>query len=563
MLRSLINLAREARIAKRRGLSLEALREERALAEERAGRPLTRRALLLGAAGAAGALAAGCSGTGQSGQSPSAGSAQPAGSGGQAPSAGSKKQPKIVIVGAGIAGLSAALELSDKGVACSVYEASGRTGGRMFSNSTYFDDGQVFEWYGELIDTPHFAMLALAKRFDIVIDNLVQAQPPGSRETYHFFGKHYPREDAEKDVMAMESVFRQDIKLAGEDTLYDRTTPYGRELDNMSVYDWIEKRVPGGHASPLGMLLETAYFIELNVDTREQSALNIVYAFGNQSHWAHFDMYGFSDECMKTRGGNQRITDAIAAHLPPGTLNLGMRMESIVQRSSGDYELSFRRANTSQTVVADAVLLTLPFAVLRDLDYKRAGFDALKDKAIQELGRGRQSKQHLQFNRRVWNEKLGRPYPGTGTSYSDQGYQVTWEATRAQPGPKGILVAYCGGRYADAMSTKVAVATAKIESVQMDAKRFLTQVEPVFPGLSAQFNGKCAHGLPHLDPNYNCSYSHWRIGQYQSFRGYERAPQGHVFFAGEHTSTDFQGFMEGGAAEGQRAAKEILKAFSL
>jgi monoamine oxidase len=104
----------------------------------------------------------------------------------------------------------------------------------------------------------------------------------------------------------------------------------------------------------------------------------------------------------------------------------------------------------------------------------------------------------------------------------------------------------------------VPVATAKIESVQADAKRFMAQAEPVFPGLTAQWNGKCTQGIPHLDPNYNCSYSHWKIGQCQAFRGYERVTQGRVLFAGEHTSTEFQGFMEGGAAEGQRAAGELI-----
>ena len=543
LLRSLIELATAQRAAERLGIPLEALRERQALARARRSASLTRRSFLTGAAAAAGALAAGCQTTG-----PIGGPVAP----------GSGRQPKIVIVGAGIAGLAAALELADAGIPSTIYEASGRTGGRMFSNSTYFDEGQVFEWYGELIDTPHTAVLALARRFGVVIDDLWAAQPAGSKETYHFFGKHYPREDAERDVLAMQSVFEKEMELCGTETTYDQSSAYGRELDNMSVYDWIEKRVPGGHKSPLGMLLDTAYFIELNIDTREQSALNLVYVFGTQPHWAHFDMYGSSDERYKARGGNQRITDAMAAALHPESLQLGKRMESIVQRSSGDYELTFRRAGSSDTVLADAVILALPFAVLRELDYKKAGFDALKHKAIQELGRGRQSKQHIQFKRRVWNENGGRPYPGTGTSYSDTGYQVTWEATRAQAGTGGVLVAYCGGHYVDAMATTVPVATAKIASVEADAKRFMAQAEPVFPGLTAQWNGKCTQGIPHLDPNFNCSYSHWKVGQCQSIRGYERVTQGRVFFAGEHTSTEFQGFMEGGAVEGQRAAREII-----
>ena len=64
--------------------------------------------------------------------------------------------------------------------------------------------------------------------------------------------------------------------------------------------------------------------------------------------------------------------------------------------------------------------------------------------------------------------------------------------------------------------------------------------------------------LPALDPNLGASYSYWRVGQYTSFAGYEKVRQGNVFFAGEHCSLEYQGYMEGGAAEGARAAKEIL-----
>ena len=63
---------------------------------------------------------------------------------------------------------------------------------------------------------------------------------------------------------------------------------------------------------------------------------------------------------------------------------------------------------------------------------------------------------------------------------------------------------------------------------------------------------------PFTDPNFLCSYSYWKPGQYTRFSGYEGVRQGNVHFAGEHCSINFQGFMEGGASEGVRAANEIL-----
>jgi monoamine oxidase len=96
------------------------------------------------------------------------------------------------------------------------------------------------------------------------------------------------------------------------------------------------------------------------------------------------------------------------------------------------------------------------------------------------------------------------------------------------------------------------------KAVSPARRAFLGGVETVFPGGIAKWNARAASSLPALDPNLGASYSYWRVGQYTAFAGYEKARQGDIFFAGEHCSADYQGFMEGGASEGARAAKEIL-----
>ena len=87
----------------------------------------------------------------------------------------------------------------------------------------------------------------------------------------------------------------------------------------------------------------------------------------------------------------------------------------------------------------------------------------------------------------------------------------------------------------------------------------LGQLETVFPGLTPKWNGKAILSLPKKSPFFEASYSFYRVGQYTDFAGYEAVRQGGVLFCGEHTSIDFQGFMEGGAAEGKRAAKELRR----
>src|SRR5262249_22821542 len=141
------------------------------------------------------------------------------------------------------------------------------------------------------------------------------------------------------------------------------------------------------------------------------------------------------------------------------------------------FKLIFTGNNKTTTVTADMVILALPFAVLRDLDYSKAGFDTLKDRAIQQLGRGRNGKLQLQFATRTWNTQ-----GATGSSYSDRGCQVTWESTRGQAGATGILNNYTGANQTLAKLTKVAFATASNQQVVQDANVFLQQVAPIFPG---------------------------------------------------------------------------------
>ena len=159
-----VTLASVQAIASRRGVAVEVIRGEWARARaarlsdpERGPRAVSRRAFLV-AGGAAAAWAA------------LGGSRLDAA---QAPPPTKKAPPRkppatIAIVGAGMAGLTAALTLQDAGVPATVYEAAGQVGGRVHSNATdYWKDGQVSEWCGELINTDHQTMLRLAQRFGL------------------------------------------------------------------------------------------------------------------------------------------------------------------------------------------------------------------------------------------------------------------------------------------------------------------------------------------------------------------------------------------------------------
>lgn len=466
--------------------------------------------------------------------------------------------PRVAVVGAGIAGLACALTLQDAGVVCDVYEAGSRVGGRMHSDWTEFGTGfwaggQQAELCGELIDAGHKTILHLVQRFGLSTTDLLAAQPNGTDDTYYVFGTQYPKSQADIDFKPVHATLQGQVHAAGYPTTYKVSTDAGRVLDKMTLWDWIEAYVPGGHSSPLGAVLDNAYSEEYGADTTDQSALNLVYLLGFKSMPGNFSIYGASNERYRIAGGNSKLPLAIASSLPP--VHTGYRMTAIKTNPGGTITLTFDTgAGPSKTVTVDHAVLCMSFSVLRGLDYSKAGFDQLKQTAVTMLGSGINSKLQLQFGSRVWNAQ-----GSDGTVYTDQPFQSGWESTRGQAGSTAVYVSYPGGSAAAALGQSNPYTTsAGNKAVTTFAKTFLTQIEPIFPGVTSSWNGKAMLSTPFTDPNLRCSYSFWKPGQYNGFSGYEGARQGNIHFAGEHCSQDFQGYMEGGAVEGTRAANEIL-----
>ena len=531
LMRALQRLAREHDASARLGIGVEEFRQREQEAR------FTRREFLqrTGAVGAVAAVAGPLS------------LAKPAAAAGA---------PRIAIIGGGIAGLTAALALQDKGVFSDVYESSGRLGGRMHSDWTEFghgfwDNGQQAELCGELIDTNHKTILQLAQRFSLPAVDLLAAQPNGTTDTYWIFGAGYPYSQASNDFQAVHNTLQGQVQAAGYPTLYNSFTPAGQFFDQMTLYDWITSYVPGGHNSQMGALLNAAYNEEYGAETTGQSSLNLIYLLGFNASPGNFSIYGKSDERYHIAGGNSNLPLAIASALPSSSIHLGYRMTAIATNSDGSITVSFDNGGRA---TADHVVLCMSFSVLRTLNYKKAGFDALKQTAITQLGSGLNAKLNLQFQARIWNSDAS-----TGSVYTDQPFQSGWDVTRGQSGAAGIFVEYPGANVASSLGqANPYTTTATNSQVTTFAQQLLTQMEPIFPGITKQWNGKAMLSTPFTDPNFLCSYSYWKPGQYTGFSGYEKARQGNIHFAGEHCSINFQGFMEGGAAEGIRAANEIL-----
>jgi monoamine oxidase len=449
--------------------------------------------------------------------------------------------PRIVVVGGGLAGLTAAYRLKQAGYAAQVYEASDRTGGRCWTIRGAFADGQIAEHGGELIDTGHTEMRQLVQELGLDTDDLLQGEVNGTEDFYRFDGEDYSFDQATKDLKAIWQQIHADVSAASYPTLYNSSTQAGRDLDSISIAEYIARNVPGGAASKLGQLLDVAYNIEYGAETSDQSSLNLLYLLA-YSGQGNLRIFGPSNEKFHVRGGNDqvpaRLTQALA-----GQVNLGSELTAIRRNGDGTYALMFK--GRSKAVTADQVVLALPFSIMRSsVDWSQAGFSPVKARAIREQGMGTNSKLHVQFRDRHWNG-LGN----NGNTYADTGYQNTWEVTRAQPGNSGILVDYTGGTIGASFGSGTPTSR---------AQQFLGQIEPLLPGITKKFNGRATIDFWTAYPWTKGSYSYWKVGQYQAFSGAERERSGNCHFAGEHTSIDFQGYLNGAVQSGEMAAGEIL-----
>jgi monoamine oxidase len=456
--------------------------------------------------------------------------------GGRDSATNGRPMPRIVIVGAGIAGLNAAWRLRQRGIPSTVYESSARAGGRMHSAKDLLVPGGVTELGGEFIDTGHEDMIALCREFRLDLVDVDEANRDLIEDTCYFDGRILPESDILEALKPIAPRLKADVESLGD--AIDFENPGRAEaLDRVSIAEYLDTLgVRGWFRS----LLETAYVTEYGMEAGRQSSINLLWLAPSETG-GRVEMFGESDERFKVAGGNARVCAELARRLDRD-VHLERRLEAVRAHGEG-YRLTFRGdQGKAVDVDADYVLLTLPFSTLRSVEI---GVDLppFKKKAIAELGYGNSSKLFAGVKERPWRAQGRR-----GDCFTDQAFQMAWENSLGQAGPGGGLTIFQGGdRVAD-------LAKGTPES---QVERLLPGVDRVFPGAKAAFNGKCSRFLWHQYPHALGGYACYTTGQWTTIAGAEFKPVGRLRFAGEHCSIEHQGFMNGGAETGRRAAEAI------
>ncbi len=301
----------------------------------------------------------------------------------------------------------------------------------------------VSEWCGEFIDGDHETLHQLIKRFGLRTVDLGRARGDRAQSVMYFCHHYYSAKELARDFQVLAPLLRQQAQEVGFPTTHAHYTETGYRLDHLSVYEWIEQYVEGGHTGPLGRLLENACTGYFGLETREQSSLNLLSLFGSRDSSATSrPLQGSS----KIAGGNQQLPLAMARSLPEGCIRLRHQLVALELNRDDSLTLTFATAGGSSEVQCERAILTLPFSVLRRIDYRRAGFDPLKRAAIEQLGYGTISKLFLQFDQPYWYEDGPWPRAHSGFIITDLDIQTLWDASIGQTGSSGLLVDYTSGQ---------------------------------------------------------------------------------------------------------------------
>lgn len=464
----------------------------------------------------------------------------------------------IAILGAGMAGLNCANHLLGSGVNFKVFEASNRLGGRIL---THYNDSMQLgiypEFGGDFIDSNHEDMLHLAKEFNLELVDLIEEQEKNNweKDIYFFDNRKIKEKEIIKEFKKIAGKIARDKDSLGEN--YD--TADAQRLDNTPLSEYI-RQLPC--AQWLKDLFVAAFIAEYGLDCEEQSTLNMLDMIDTNTDNG-FRVFGDSDERFRIKGGNAQIINKLAQKVGDGKIEKNFQVNEISENDDGTYTIRFENG---EQVVSKSVVCTLPFTILRTIRLSLKNISPEKRRCIDELGYGKNTKLVLGYEGQPWRSKQNNAMGYLFTNDMTNGWDGS--VNRTENNPFGAYVAYFGGNFSQKLcdeSFKNPLAPPshvwRTELPDARVNGFVDELDKIFIHSKEHFKGKHVFVNWIEYPYVKASYSCYKPGQWTTIAGLEIQPVGNFFFAGEHCSEMFQGFMNGAAETGRRVAAQVLQLF--
>ena len=411
------------------------------------------------------------------------------------------------------------------GADVTVIDARDRVGGRVWTIRDGFAERQHGEAGGDLIDEEQHEIRTIAEELGLKLTRILRG------------GFAYVRADGlGKPKIARRDASRGWMRIAKE--LQGMVRPYrlaeqrwdspiAAGLARQSVASWLD-RVNADEE-----LRATAYGLRgfFLADPDELSLIALIDQFAAEDGPAPGALY-------RLDGGNDRLATALAAPLGD-RLHLNTEVVAVSHRGRS-VRVSIKNRRALSQITCDYAVLALPATTLRRIPFMPS-LPAQQHDAIANLKYGRATKTLLQFSKRFWRvpgqpRAFGSPLP----------VGAVWDGNEEQRGAPGILALLAGGSASDAMQAIVAKEGTQGLAQALDwlgskraelgaSRQIVWEQDPFARG-----------GYAYFDPTYDPSLRAWLA-----------RPCGRLFFAGEHTSIKWQGYMNGAVESGRRAAAEI------
>jgi monoamine oxidase len=432
----------------------------------------------------------------------------------------SLKGTRAIVVGGGLAGLTAARGLVDRGADVHVIEARNRLGGRVWTVRDEGFDGVAIEAGGEFIDGDHEEIRALVADSDLQLTVVLREG----------FGLAL-------DLRGRVQLFR------GQRTVWSEFKgALSKEADafRAAECDWSSSvasligrhsldallRARGASDEVIAMVQGLRGFYLADPD--QLSALVGVELSLQPKDPGHVTL-------SRIKGGNDRLVNKLAARAGL-TVSLQLEVKRVEHDARGVTLSVADRGGKLSAIKGDYLVMAAPAAIVRDLEFTPALPPTLRQ-ALKALTPGPATKAHLLFDRSWWRTKSA---PQAWGSNLDTG--AVWEAAGARP---GVLTLLAGGRASKAFRDLL-----EQFGPQRLVRRLSWLGEPEdardFRSTTWELDRFARGGYAVFGPAFR---PEWRVELSRSV--------GRVAFAGDHTSRKWQGYMNGAVESGARAAREI------